>query len=366
VLTRSVLSGLTGLALATAGLLAAAPAGAAGPSGVQTTIVLQRNGDYRVTSTGHAPRSARLYLQDRFGEHDSWAVQASGRATTRGTFRLATTVDLTDGSYRVCVARPGKDTCSAGRQARIVKRDGEITLSDTAPQLVPVETATVTRGRLSNFLSGRPLTFQYRDPASGTWTATSSVATVSTDGQSFEVGLSNPFIGLPSKQGLRLRLVAKGNAWVRTVTKEWSVDSYAQRSLATLPVSSGTMIQGTVVYAFQIGSPASSAAVSPTNTVALTVPAGCGRVQAGVSQDLSHSGLGPYSAVVQRNGVTVWSFDSATPASTTFSVDVTVGDTVSLGVTFDPGHPDWRPWFVTPFQPAVTAPKLPFALCAAP
>ena len=123
---RSLLAALTALVATTAGLLVASPAEAAGPSGVKTTIVLQRNGDYRVTSTGHAPAGARVYLQDRGDAHQLWAVAKAGRASSRGTFRLTTTTGLSGISYRVCVARPGKDQCSAGRIARIVKRGGEI------------------------------------------------------------------------------------------------------------------------------------------------------------------------------------------------------------------------------------------------
>ena len=277
-------------------------------------------------------------------------------------------MDRAGGAYRVCVARPGKDACGPGRNARIIKRGGDITLSDTASQLVPYETSLVTQGRLSRYLRGLPLKLQYRDPVSGKWQGTRGMASVIVDGALFDISfnLSSPFPGLVSKQGLRLRVIAKGNAWVRSATKEFSVDSYTQRSLATLPVKTGSEIQGNVVYGFLLNSPVTSAAMSPTNTIALTVPAGCGRIQAGISQDRSLCVLGPFSALVERNGVAAWSFDSTAPGPSTFSLDVAGGDTVSLTVTFDPAHLEWRPWFVSPFQPLLTAPKLPFALCAAP
>ena len=363
---RSLLAVVTSLVAATAGLLAASPAEAAGPSGVQTTITLLGGGNYRVAATGKAPAGARVYLQDRFDEHQLWATQRSGRASNRGTFRLVTTTERSGGSYRVCVSRPGKDACSAGRSARIVKRSGDIALSDTASQLIPYETTLVTKGKLSRYLRGLPLTLQYKDVAGGKWQGLGDLASIDQSGKRFDVSFDITFPGLVSKQGLRLRVVAQGNAWVKTAKRGWNVDSYTQRSLAALPVQTGSQTQGNVVYGFVLNSPVSSAAMSPTNTIALTVPAGCGRIQAGISPDLSQPGVGPFSTLVQRNGVTAWSYDSAVPGPRTFSLDVAGGDTVSLTVTFDPAHPEWRPWFVSPFPPLVTAPKLPFALCAAP
>ena len=363
---RSLLAVLTAVAAAAAGLVTASPAEAAGPTRVHTTIALLGSGDYRVTATGHAPRGARVYLQDRFDEHQLWATQKSARASGSGTFRLATTTDRAGGHYRVCVSRPGKDACVAGRTARIVKRDGTIALFDTASQIVAYETTDVTAGRLSRFLRDLPLELQYRDPTSGKWQGTGDLASVIVDGKSFDINLDSRFPGLVSKQGLRLRVVAQGNAWVRSATKGWTVDSYTQRPVAAFPVKTGSETQGNVVYGFLLNAPATSAAMSPTNTIALTVPEGCGRIQAGISQDRSHSDLGPFSALVERNGVTAWSYDSTAPGPHTFSLDVAGGDTVSLTVSFDPTHPEWRPWFVTPFAPVLPVPKLPFALCAAP
>ena len=260
---RSLLAAATALVAATAGLLIASPAEAAGPSGVQTTITLLRNGDYRVTAIGHAPRGARVYLQDRFNEHQVWATQKSGHASRHGTFRLATTTDRSGGSYRVCVAQPGKDACNAGRTARIARRDGRVTLSDTASQLVPYETTFVAKGRLGPYLRGLTLKLRYQDPVTGRWHGTDQLAAVDVDGAQFSISFDPGFPGLVSKQGLRLRVFAKGSAWVRSAKKDFSVDSYTQRSLATLPVKTGSEIQGSVVYGFMLNSPVTSAAIAP-------------------------------------------------------------------------------------------------------
>ena len=365
---RSLLVALTALVAATVGLVVAPPAGAAsGPSGVQITTTLLSNGDYRIASTGHAPRGARVYLQDRHNEHQLWATQEMSRATSDGAFRLTITTGRSDGSYRVCLARPGQDACSPGRTPRIVKRQGKITLAHTAAQLVPYETRVIAEGKLSRVLRDRPdLKAEYFDPLSGKWLVIPSAEVTTLDHGRFRVDVGSEFPGLTSQQGQRLRVLVRGNAYLRNAAHEWRTDSYAQRPLASLPVAAGSRTPGDIVYGFLIGSPVTSSAVSPTNTVTLTIPPGCGRVQAGVSQDLTQSGLGPYAASVARNGATAWTYDSTAPGANTFSVDVSGGDTLTLAVTFDPAHTEWRPWFVSPFQPLSTAPKQPFALCSAP
>ena len=324
------------------------------------------NLDYRVTPTGQAPRGARVYLQDRFDEHQLWATQKSGHASGSGSFRLATTTDRAGGHYRVCVSRPGKDRVQrrpdgADRQARRHDRAVRHRFPDRR-----LRDHRRHGGAASRFLRDLPLSCSTSDPTSGKWQGTGDLASVTVDGKLFDINLDSRFPGLVSKQGLRLRVVAQGNAWVRSATKGWTVDSYTQRPVAAFPVKTGSETQGNVVYGFLLNAPATSAAMSPTNTIALTVPEGCGRIQAGISQDRSHSDLGPFSALVERNGVTAWSYDSTAPGPHTFSLDVAGGDTVSLTVSFDPTHPEWRPWFVTPFAPVLPVPKLPFALCAAP
>ena len=111
---------------------------------MKTTIVLVKTGDHRVTSTGHAPAGARVYLQDRFDEHDNFATQKVGRASSRGAFRLTTTPDRTDGIYgsawRARQGRLQRGPVAAGRQAR-----REDHLTEVAPQIVEGETVDVAR-----------------------------------------------------------------------------------------------------------------------------------------------------------------------------------------------------------------------------
>jgi hypothetical protein len=150
--------------------------------------------------------------------------------------------------------------------------------------------------------------------------------------------------------------------YVTKVTQEWHVMNYKRRSLSDLAMATGSRLVDTIVYGFVIGTPVTSAAVSPTDTFTVTVPPRCTRVQAGVSQNLgSGDPGGTWSAQVQRNGVTA--YDSTTTAARTFSMDVAEGDSLTFSVSFDPAHPEQRPWFVSPYPAAATYPKLPFILC---
>ena len=365
---RSLLAAATALVAATAGLFAASPAEAAGPSHVRTTMALIKGGAHQVTATGRAPAGARVYLQDRFDEHDLFATQKVGRASSRGTFRLTTKTDRTDGTYRVCVVAPGKDPCSEGRLARLVKRTGKITLTEVAPRIVEGEASVVARGRVTRWLRLVPLELRYRDPGTGKWRP--SGAFFSMDGRRFTASFDTFSTPRVSKQGLHLRLVARGNPDIRKVAKEWTVDAYARRSLATFPVVSGSVVQSQIFVTPPIYSgPSQSEAValggtSPSNSVTLTVPAGCGRIQASTAQSALLGSPGPYTASVARNGVTVWSFDSSVPGSVReLWLDVIGGDTLTLTTSYDAARPEERPWFV---KPSMYVGSYPFALCAAP
>ena len=339
----------------------AAPAGA--PSHVRATIRLTGPGHYRIDATGRARAGVRVVLQDRFDEHDSWVTQKAGRATARGTFRLALgRVSDPSGSYRVCVVRPGPDACAPSGAKHIVKARGKITLTDHATQFVPNETTDVAAGRLSKIL--RPysvLKLQYQS-WSADWLPADSFAEITFDGPRFTVQLrQGAHLPLPFRA---LRLMWR-SPYVHKVTAEWGVTAYMQQPLSSGALASGSRMLGSIVYGFVIGTPVSSEAVSPTDTFTVTVPAGCTRVRAGVSQDIGLGNPGgTWSAQVQRNGVTA--YDTTTTADRTFSIDVSGGDSVTFSVSFDPAHPEQRPWFVSPYPAAAPYPKLPFILCLAP
>ena len=248
-----------------------------------------------------------------------------------------------------------------------------ITLTHHADHVVAYETAVIATGRVSPGVSKSDLVLKYRDPTTRHWRKVpGGAAHVRLRGRRFTIPTGDStgaqgFAGLVSKQRLHLRLVAKGNRTRRTATTMWKVDSYTRRDVLTLPVLSGSMLNSIVLYggggAFQ-----GSFAVSPTDSVTLSVPQGCGRFEAGVSLDKTQNAAnsGPFSALVQHNGVTAWSYDTVTNGPTTFSVDVAGGDTLTVGVTFDHAHTEWRPWFVAPTDPTLQDPKSPFLLCANP
>lgn len=369
---RSLLAALTALAAVTAGLLTSpADARGGGPIGVYTTITLLKTGAHSVTSRGHAPDHARVVLQDRFNRHQVWSTVAQTRADDRGRFRMTTQFKgpRVDREYRTCVVRPGPDRCLFTGTAKIIKRDGKITLTEPASRVVDYENSVLAKGRLSRFLRGLPLEVQYRDPASGKW-KTGGSGEIAVHGALFTInfdGFNNP-LGL-SKQGLEMQLVARGNAEVRTVREKWTVDAYTRVSLGNLPVVSGAVLKSQVFYAFIGVAPIYSDAVAPagsggTVTATVSVPAGCIRASARVGQDVVQTSAGPFTASVTRNATVV--YDSQVNGPQSFALDVAGGDQLTLTTSYDAAHPEWRPWFLSPDPPVLGTPRMPYLLCSSP
>ncbi|WP_028650117.1 hypothetical protein [Nocardioides halotolerans] len=370
---RSAFATLTALAAATASLLAAAPAEAAGPAAARTTITLLHSGKFRVVSAGEAPRGAAVYLQDRFNRHQVWSTVKVGRASKRGTFRLVTTTRRSGGSYRTCVARPGRDACTRGARPAVVKRTGKVTLLTTPSVLTPLG-QQVVGGEVTGWLRDQPLHLQYRHPATHKWTSVDEQSVVLQRLAGPSGFTSQPFSGIGvGALGLRLRVTTEGDRFhAEGRSAPFTADSYRDIPLSELPVVSGSLDHKDNVVvepSFYVSTYSQGTAPSgsgPTNTAVLSLGEHCSAVVGGVTNDhgIFQYPTADFTASVALDGVTVFSHASMSDPFE-FNLPVTTQHQLSLTASYDPATHWLRPWFVRNLSPnGIPAADHASAVCA--
>jgi hypothetical protein len=250
------------------------------------------------------------------------------------------------------------------------RRHGTVTLTDKASRIVSVDSTFVVKGRVSKWLVGQRISLDYRDPATKRWVDARKAVQVTRHGKRFSISMTSSGAALPvSKQGLHVRVRVHGDRYVEPATASWRLDSYTFESLATLPVTSGSLVRRDIRIN-QSSGPITADAFAPAgtgyiNSVTLTIPAGCGRVQGGFMHDDTYSHYYAFGFGVQHNGAYVINGSTSQIGGfiTDFSFTVAPGDTITFSTTYDAAYPDDRPWISQAWDSVV---HKPYVLCAKP